>query len=465
MIARPSVMAQIIPHTGTRVAKVLVGPRGSGKSTMLKLVAARLLRGGAPRSTITHLDLASARAADIHGADALASRLRGAIDRAGPDGAAHLFVDNVRAVDGWQEAVRALLDTRRADMYVAGTGPWAPDGTGGTNDGDGNGTLDGRLAVIDVPYLSFAEFLPAWRDEALPPDGADDDGIRGTGGRDAPSTRTDGSAGTDVGAGTRAGTAQDLTADAFDAYLAQGGLPFQTALAFDPAATLHYATDLTDAALLRDAMTAVPIRDAALLARTLRHVAATSGGTVTVASIVAALRGQDRQAGRTGRRPSPETIASHLDAFARARLIDRIRDEDPATGRRFKIGGRIRLADPSIRSALAGIPATPQARRRAAWGVVAGELLRRGWRLAHGRPATPAARGVDLIARRGADTMYVQVIATASPGPEVDAAFDALAALRDNWPKLVLALDGAPAGRGGIAGMRAADWLLADGMA
>lgn len=415
MIERPAIMDRIRPLVGPGAVKVLAGPRRSGKSTMLKLVVRHLLDQGAPRRSMMHIDFASQDAPRIRDGEGLVAHVREAMD-VSQDRPVRLFLDEVQELDGWEAAVRALADGNGADIYLTGSN------AGILSDALMEG-MPGRIAVIGVRPFSFSEFLDACRD-----------------------------------------TVETSTVDRhalFRDYLVQGGFPFQTELGFDRRATVQYVGDLAAAALFHDVMRPNAIRDADALERTLRLIARTEGKAVTVADLVAMLRA-DGPAMR-GRRVSPETVTGHLDALARAFLIERVPLEDPSTGRAFKIGERIHLADPAIRQALGYDNLAAEAMPRVTRGVVLGELRRRGWTVTSGKPSARSGRGIDFIARKAGAVSYLQVVAAADSPADADAAFGALAAMPDNWPKTVLGLGGAPRGRAGIHGMEVADWLLDGG--
>lgn len=416
MIERPTIMEQIIPRIGAGTVKILAGPRRAGKSTMLKLIVRHLITQGEPRAAMMHLDLESATHLGIHGPSDLISHVRKAFGPAGATDTVHLFLDDIQFLDGWEQAVGTLLDEFDADIYLTTSNARTLRMAEGSS-------MAGRWALIDVHPLSFAEFLGAYQD------------ICETG---------------------ESGPIDRHTA--LRAYATQGGFPFQTDLAFDGRSTIQYVDDLTGSILFKDVMLPNAIRDASALERTIRFVAANEGTVLTIADIVAHLRETDR--GRRTGRISSETVSGYLNAAADAFLIARVPQEDVLSGRTFKIGERIYLADPGIRQAFGLSNLEADAAPRVMRGIVANELLRRGFTVRTGKPAAPCGRSIDFIARRRGSTEYLQIVPSTLSRTDVDAALAAFDGIRDNWPKTVLGMDGAPADHDGIHGMDVTDWLL-----
>ena len=227
--------------------------------------------------------------------------------------------------------------------------------------------------------LSFAEFCPAWLAE-------------------------------NPGRGER---------DAFRAYAAQGGLPFQAELGFSREPMLKYLDDLYSTILLKDVVKRNGIRDVDLLERLVRYALAEEGRPLSVKSIADYLKSERRRA-------SQETVANYLDAAERAYLLCRVRREDAVGKRALAFNEKWYPVDQGLRQALGMDNAASI--DQVLEGIVFLELKRRGFDVTAGRVG--------------------------------EREFGALEALRDSYPKTVLSLDEFPYSRGGVEGRNLVDWLL-----
>lgn len=71
-------------------------------------------------------------------------------------------------------------------------------------------------------------------------------------------------------------------------------------------------------------------------------------------------------------------------------------------------------------------------------------------------------QGVDFLARRGQEVLYVQVCYLLAGQETMDREFGVLESIPDNHPKLVLSLDPLSRGRSGIRHLNIIDFLLQD---
>ena len=103
-------------------ADVVIGMRRSGKTYALYQEMRRLLDAGVPRSSMFYINLEDDRLGRLDGAGL--SDIVETFYRLSPparsDGA-HLFLDEIQAVDGWGRVTRRLLDTEAVRVYLSGS--------------------------------------------------------------------------------------------------------------------------------------------------------------------------------------------------------------------------------------------------------------------------------------------------------------------------------------------------------
>lgn len=398
MIPRKGYFEQLEPFEGKKVIKVLTGVRRSGKSTLLAMLAERFEREGAAPGGVVHLRLESESCSRVRTAEDLSREVR---SRIRPGLHAKVLLDEVQEVEGWERALRSFLVDLDADVYVTGSNAHVLSSDLATY-------ITGRYVTVHVFPLSFAEFCPAW--------------LEGNPGR-----------------GER---------DAFRAYAAQGGFPFQAELGFSREPMLKYLDDLYSTILLKDVVKRNGIRDVDLLERLVRYALAEEGRLLSVKSIADYLKSERRRA-------SQETVANYLDAAERAYLLYRVRREDAVGKRALAFNEKWYPVDQGLRQALGMDNAASI--DQVLEGVVFLELKRRGFDVTVGRVGE---REVDFVARAGGRTEYYQVSYLAADPATREREFGALEALRDSYPKTVLSLDEFPYSRGGVEGRNLVDWLL-----
>jgi predicted AAA+ superfamily ATPase len=399
MINRPIYLEQIRPFIGKNIIKVLVGARRSGKSTLLELIRQQLLTDGVPEDSMLHLNFESDSYSNIATSGDLTAYVQKHLGDA--KGKIRLFFDEIQEVDHWEKAVRSFMVDYDADIYVTGSNARMLSSDLATY-------ITGRYVTIDVYPFSFAEFLEAYRQSA--------------------------------------GDIDERSA--FRRYVAQGGFPFQTDLAFNESASLQYLGDLFSTILFKDVVRHAGIRDADALERVLRYVLGEEGHLITASNISAYMKSEHRKL-------SSETVANYLNAAEKAFLIYRAPREDTMGKKELKINEKYYVVDQGLRQAIGmsnenGIDQVLE-------GIVFIELKRRGYDVRVGKVGD---REIDFVARTAGTIAYYQVTYLMGSVETADREFGAFDALHDHYPKYVLSMDDFPQSRNGIRGLNIIDWLM-----
>lgn len=143
------------------MATTFVGMRRVGKSVLMAQEMARLVADGVPRTSILAINLEDDR---LGAPDA--AMLSGALEwlfRTGPrryEQTAHVFLDEVQVVPGWERFVRRVLDTENVRVRLTGSSAKLLSTEVATE-------FRGRSIAVEVPPFNFREYL---RHRDLEPD-------------------------------------------------------------------------------------------------------------------------------------------------------------------------------------------------------------------------------------------------------------------------------------------------------
>lgn len=233
-VRRPTYLTDAEPWMGRPVIKVLIGLRRTGKSVLLRQIAARHVELGTPSARVHCFDMERMANADLRTAESLHARLRNE-----PPGV--VLIDEVQEVEGWERLTASLL-AEGWDVWLTGSNAHLLSSELAT-------LLTGRYVELPVFPLSFVEFL------SFRPGGT-------------------------------------VEADDLDLYLAWGGLPGLHALEIREDLGREYLRAVFESILLKDVVARFAVRNVPLLERLTRSVASSIGSPLSALSIVRFLKSQ-----------------------------------------------------------------------------------------------------------------------------------------------------------------------------
>ncbi len=260
------------------MATAFVGMRRVGKSYLMGQEIGRLLSSGVPRSSILWLNLED----DRLGA-ATSQTLSDALEwlfRFGPrryEETAHLFLDEVQAVPGWERFVLRVINTENARVRLTGSSAKLLSTEVATE-------LRGRSTAVEVLPFSFLEYL---RHRGLEPE-----------------------------SGALPGAAQrSMLERALRSYLAEGGFPaVQEMSVVDSRRTLQ---DYVDLVVYRDVVSRWGATNRVALEWMVSHLLSNFAREFTVNRMLKDLKSQ-------GVRVGEDTLHAYLGYLIDARLIHTI---------------------------------------------------------------------------------------------------------------------------------------------
>ncbi|GHU79769.1 hypothetical protein FACS189462_5530 [Spirochaetia bacterium] len=272
MIQRNVYIERVLPFIDKDLIKVITGIRRCGKSVVLGLIQEELITQGVRPENFLSFNFEDMEYAPLCTAQALHDHLKKKI--AGIKGKVYLFFDEIQEVADWEKCINSLRVSFDTDIYITGSNAALLSGELATY-------LAGRYVEITIYPFSFAEFLELYRF------------------RDPLITE----------------------GEAFNKYIALGGMPFLHNLQFEEAASNQYLKDVYNSVVLKDIMKRNNIRDVDLLERIILYVMSNTGQPFSATSLSKYFKNENRIV-------SPETILNYIKACENAFLFHQVRRQD-----------------------------------------------------------------------------------------------------------------------------------------
>lgn len=286
-----------------------------------------------------------------------------------------LVIDEVQMCEGFERAVNSLHASERFDIYLTGSNAFLMSSDLAT-------LFTGRTFEVEVYPFSFSEFV---RYHGL----------------------------------------TDLDA-ALDRYVVEGGM--SGSYVYPSAeARRRYVADVFDTLIVRDIRQKHRVRNVDQLERVSNYLMDNVSNVTSVRGIADAL-------GREGAPVSDKTVGAYLSYLCEAFAFYRVRRYDIRGKRYLTSGDKFYLADHSFRYAKLGTRNMDYG--RVYENIVAMELIRRGFELYAG---TLYQKEIDFVAVRGSEKLYIQVSDDISAEETFRREVGPLLAVRDAYPKLVIA--------------------------
>ncbi len=381
MIYRNEFLERLFKYKDKPLIKVITGIRRCGKSVILKLLQAELVRQGVAEERIIYLDFESFQWSALKRAGSFYEYISNRISR---ENRCYLLFDEIQEVAGWERAINSFSVDFNVDIYITGSNSHILSSELAT-------FLSGRYVELNLFTLSFSEHL-LFRESLT---GKSIEDLHG----------------------------------AFTEYLRTGGFPVLHMASCDQETAMKIVYDIYSSVILRDVVQRYKIRDVELLERVVRFVFDNVGNKFSAGNVVDYFKSQYRKI-------DINTVYNYLNALEGAFIVHRIPRYDIKGKEILKTNEKYFVGDHGLVYAVMGY------RDRFISGIleniVMSELLRRGYRVFTGKSNE---REIDFIAEKNERKVYVQVAYKISESATFEREFSVLLEIRDHHPKYVVTMD------------------------
>lgn len=429
---RPNYLKKLIGFKDTEPVKVITGIRRCGKSSLLKLMIEHLKQNGVLPSQILYVNFESFEFVEFN-----STKLYNYVkERIVANKRMYLFFDEVQRVKNWENAINAFRVDFNCDIYITGSNAYLLSSEYATY-------LSGRCVEIKMLPLSFVEFID-FNDLSLK---------------------------TEVGAlGDKRTYAEDSSGskyplkEVFNSYLKFGGMPGITELGLDQEKSLMLLDSVFSTIIVRDILDLAnlrekgPINDSVLLKKIVMFLSDNIGNNVSLSSIGNTLSNEGLlEDAKTKGKVSVHKLQYYVNSLLESFFFYEIKRFDIKGKEYLKTLGKYYIVDLGFRNLLLGY------RNRDTGHVLENivylELLRRGYDVAIGKIDNLE---IDFIAQKADEKLYIQVTDDMSISSVTQRELAPLKKVKDNYPKIVLALNlGLETNYDGIKILNVIDWLVA----
>ena len=429
---RPNYLNKLIGFKDTEPVKVITGIRRCGKSSLLKLMIEHLKQNGVLPSQILYVNFESFEFVEFN-----STKLYNYVkERIVANKRMYLFFDEVQRVKNWENAINAFRVDFNCDIYITGSNAYLLSSEYATY-------LSGRCVEIKMLPLSFVEFID-FNDLSLK---------------------------TEVGAlGDNRTYAEDSSGskyplkEVFNSYLQFGGMPGITELGLDQEKSLMLLDSVFSTIIVRDILDLAnlrekgPINDSVLLKKIVMFLSDNIGNNVSLSSIGNTLSNEGLlEDVKTKGKVSVHKLQYYVNSLLESFFFYEIKRFDIKGKEYLKTLGKYYIVDLGFRNLLLGY------RNRDTGHVLENivylELLRRGYDVAIGKIDNLE---IDFIAQKADEKLYIQVTDDMSISSVTQRELAPLKKVKDNYPKIVLALNlGLETNYDGIKILNVIDWLVA----
>lgn len=407
---RERYLKQLIAFQDMEVVKVVTGIRRCGKSSLIKLMMEHLKRQGIGDAQILAINFESMQFADMDSK----GLYQYVTEHCPREKRLYLFLDEVQKIKDWQNAVNSFRVDLDCDIYVTGSNAFLLSSELSTY-------LSGRYVEIKMLPLSLREFLEFHGylvEDYISPSGAAKKRVKNA-----------------------AGETFELR-ELFEAYARFGGMPPLVEIGLDQEKANMLLDGIYSAVVVRDILERGrrkeqrAITDALLLRKIILFLADNIGNNTSSASIGRTLVSEGLLDDGRKAKPAVQTISAYIDALLESYVFYEVKRFDIKGKDYLRTLGKYYIVDTGLRTYLLGDRGGDTG--HILENIVYFELLRRGYDVAIGKIDE---KEIDFIATKTDEKKYIQVTESMN-APETRARELApLQAIRDNYEKLVIALD------------------------
>lgn len=303
-----------------------------------------------------------------------------ASDRLPGGGDNYLLIDEVQDIEDYEDALRSLYAEERCQIIITGSNAYVFSSELSTR-------LSGRYIEIPVYSLGYEEFLKFWNI-------ADSD-------------------------------------DALLHYLTVGGLPgLSRCDTHDEAEVRDYLQGVYNTVMMKDIVTRHKIRNITFLENLTNFMADNVGKLISVNGIAKFMKGH-------GTAISESAVSDYINYICGALLAKEVRRYDIHGKKLFETLCKYYYSDHGQRNLLCGFNLLGSI-EKIMENVVYNHLVIHGWEVTVG---VLRRAEIDFVATRGSERIYIQVAYLLSSEDTIKREFGNFAAIKDNYPKIVVTMD------------------------
>lgn len=322
MIERKRYLEQLTRLRDKQLIKIITGIRRCGKSTLLELFRADLIKNRVDEKRITFINFEDADNEPLTNNRTLYEHIK---NRLVTDKINYIILDEIQHVNEWQKVVDNLFAKKNCDLYITGSNAYLLSSELAT-------LLSGRYIEIRMLPLSFAEFVSAH------------------------DSRTD-------------------LARKFSEYQTRGSFPY--VLELDDAKDVNaYLDGIYNSVILKDVVQRRKIADVSVLESVVRFMFDNIGNLNSIKGIADTLTA-------SGRKVSPHTVENYLEALCDSFIIYKAGRYDVKGKQLLRTGDKYYVADIGLRHYLLGSVKADAG--RSLENIVFLELLRRKYTVRVGK--------------------------------------------------------------------------------
>lgn len=401
MINRPDYIEKLFSFKDKPLIKIITGVRRCGKSTLLELYQAELLRKNIAHEQIQSINLEDLDNEPLKQYKKLHDRITAKLVKNKKN---YIFLDEVQTVPDFGKVVDSLYLKKNVDIYLTGS-------NSRMQSRDIANQIERQYVTIHMFPLSFREYTSAHPDSAVP------DRV-------------------------------------YDDYVQYGSFPMILNLfgsagrkEYDPLVK-NYLSDLYDKIVLKDIVENKGISNISRLESVIRFMANVIGSEISINNISATMT-------HDGRKIDTHTIENFINAFCDSFILYKANRYDVKGKKLLKTLNKYYIVDPGLRRHLLGTKNTDMG--HILENVVFLELLRRGYTVYIGKVGE---QEVDFVAEGPNGTEYYQVAQTVRDKNTLQRELAPLDAIRDHHPKILLTRDyDSNISHNGIKQHNVLDWL------
>lgn len=335
------------------------------------------LENNRPEAAIAYINKELKDFSEINDSDSL---YKFATERLSERGENYLLIDEVQDIEGYEDALRSLYAEDRCQIVITGSNAYVFSSELSTR-------LSGRFIEIPIYSLGYNEFLKFHNLE-------DSD-------------------------------------DALRHYLTIGGLPgLSRCDGFDEAEVRDYLQGVFNTILIKDIVLRQKIRNVPFLENLTNFVADNIGKLISSNSITRFMKGK-------GDKIADSTVTDYLHYICGALLAREVARYDIHGKKLLETQNKYYFSDHGLRNLLCGFNLLGSI-EKIMENVVCNHLLLHGWKVAVG---ILKAGEIDFVATKGSEKIYIQVTYLLSSDETIKREFGNLAAIKDNYPKIVVSMD------------------------